>query len=392
MTRRLPSTSFALFALAIGTFGIGTTEFGPMGMLPTLAQGVGIDIPTAGLLISAYAVGVAIGAPIMTVLLSRWPRRKALLALMTLFTVGNLLSAVAPNYATLLVARVITSLNHGAFMGLGSLVAASLVAKDRQASAVAAMFMGLTVANIGGVPAATWLAEMLGWRESFLAIGALGLVAMASLQLSLPPGEVERAPRIRAEVAVLTKPVILMALATTVLSASGMFTLYTYINPLLRSLAGAGSAFVTAMLVLVGVGFTIGNGLGGKLADRSVDGTLAGFLILSAVDLLAFPWLAATQTGAALAVLLWAIAAFGVVPPLQLRVMRSAAGAPALASSINIGAFNVGNAIGALVGGAALRLGLGYGAIPLAASALAACALIVVLLPKAGLTLRGERV
>lgn len=373
------SAALPLLALAIGAFGIGTTEFGPMGMLPTIAQGVDVSIPTAGMLISAYAIGVMVGAPIMTLLLARWSRRKALIALMAIFTLGNLLSAASPDYASLLAARVITSFNHGAYFGLGSLVAASLVPREKQASAMAAMFLGLTIANIGGVPAATWLGQAIGWRESFAAIAVLGVLAMSSLALALPSGTRGRVPDIRAELRVLTRPTVLMALTTTVMGAGAMFTLYTYINPALETLTQASPVFITAMLVLIGVGFTIGNTIGGKLADRSVDGALIGFLLLLIATMVAFPWAARTQAGAAVALLVWGTAAFAVVPPLQMRVMRAATGAPGLASSVNIGAFNLGNALGAALGGGVLQAGLGFAAVSIAGGMLAALGLMLVL-------------
>jgi DHA1 family inner membrane transport protein len=373
------SAALPLLALAIGAFGIGTTEFGPMGMLPTIAQGVGVSIPSAGMLVSAYAIGVMVGAPIMTLLLARWSHRKALIALMAIFTVGNLLSALAPNYLSLMVARVVTSLNHGAFFGLGSLVASSLVPREKQASAVAAMFLGLTIANVGGVPAATWLGQQIGWRESFAAVAMLGVLAMASLRFALPPGGKGHVPDVAAELHALTRPPVLMALATTVLCSGAMFALYTYINPSLETLTQASPAFITAMLVLIGIGFTLGNTLGGKLADRSVDGALIGFLLVLVVSMLAYPWFAQTQLGAAVALLVWGTAAFAVVPPLQMRVMRAATAAPGLASSVNIGAFNLGNALGAALGGAVLQAGGSYAAVSVAGGTLAALGLLLVL-------------
>lgn len=368
-----------LLALAIGSFGIGTTEFGPMGMLTAIAEGVDVSIPSAGLLVSAYAIGVTLGAPFMTLLLGRWSRRKALMALMALFTLGNLLSALAPGYASLMVARVVTSLTHGAFFGIGAVVAASLVPPGKQASAVATMFMGLTLANIGGVPAATWLSESLGWRQSFAAIAVLGVLAMLALRLALPRGSAALARTdVRAELRVLTRPVVLLAMLTTVLSSGAMFSLYTYITPALKTFNAATPTLITGLLALAGVGFTIGNSLGGRLADRSVDKTLIGFLILIALSMLAFPWLAQTQLGAAVGVLVWGIGAFAVVPPIQMRVMRAAAEAPGLASAVNIGAFNLGNALGAAMGAAVLSAGLGYGAVMVAGAALAVLALLLV--------------
>ncbi|HEY3432755.1 MAG TPA: MFS transporter [Rhodocyclaceae bacterium] len=370
-----------LLALAVGAFGIGTTEFAPMGLLPVIADGVSVSIPTAGLLVSAYAIGVMIGAPIMTLALARWPQRRALITLMAIFTIGNLLSALAPSYTTLLVARLITSLNHGAFFGLGSVVAASVVAPGRQASAVATMFMGLTIANIGGVPAATWLGQTIGWRLSFVATAGLGLLAMAALRFALPKGEAGTMPDIRRELAVLGRPVVITALLTTVLGSAAMFTLYTYIAPLLERITGASPGFVTAMLVLIGIGFSIGNAVGGRLADRSIDGSLIGFLLLLIAVMLAFPLLAASPVGAAAGLLVWGAATFALVPPLQMRVMEAASEAPGLASSVNIGAFNLGNAVGAAAGGWAISAGLGYSAVPLVGAMIAMVGLALVLVP-----------
>ncbi|WP_186267634.1 MFS transporter [Burkholderia gladioli] len=374
-----PRSTLPLLALAVGAFGIGTTEFSPMGLLPVIAEGVHVTIPSAGMLISAYAIGVMVGAPVMTLLLARASRRTALMLLMGIFTIGNLLSAAAPDYTTLLLARLVTSLNHGAFFGIGSVVAASVVPRERQASAVAIMFMGLTIANVGGVPAATWLGQMIGWRMSFVATAGLGLLAIAGLFAALPRGESGRMPDLRAELAVLTRPVVLGALATTVLGAGAMFTLYTYVAPTLAQLTHATPGFVTAMLVLIGVGFSIGNVAGGRLADRSLDGSLIAFLLLLIVVMLAFPMLAATHVGAALALLVWGIATFAVVPPLQMRVMRAASEAPGLASSVNVGAFNLGNALGAAVGGAAISSGLGYSAVPMVGAGIAVLGLLLVL-------------
>ena len=374
------SATLPLLALAIGSFGVGTTEFGPMGMLSSIAEGVDVSIPSAGLLVSAYAIGVTLGAPVMTLLLGRWSRRKALMALMAIFTLGNLLSALAPGYGSLMAARVVTSLTHGAFFGIGAVVAASVVPRDKQASAVATMFMGLTLANIGGVPAATWLSDHIGWRESFAAIAVLGQLAMVALRLALPRGSAAQTPTdVRAELKVLTRPVVLLAMLTTVLSSGAMFSLYTYITPALKTFNAASPALITGLLALAGVGFTIGNALGGKLADRSVDKTLIGFLLLIATSMLAFPWLAKTHIGAAVGVLVWGIGAFAVVPPIQMRVMRAAAEAPGLASSVNVGAFNLGNALGAAMGAAVLSAGQGYAAVMFAGAGLAILALGLVL-------------
>ncbi|PRH89116.1 MFS transporter [Labrys okinawensis] len=372
--------NWPLLALAVGAFGIGTTEFTPMGLLPVIAQGVDVSIPSAGLLISAYAIGVMVGAPVMTLLFSRFGKRTALMLLMAIFTVGNLLSALAPGYTTLLLARLVTSLSHGAFFGLGSIVAASVVPREKQASAVATMFMGLTIANIGGVPAATWIGQQIGWRMAFAGTAVLGVIAIASLWLALPRGETGKVPDLRRELGVLTHPTVLLAMATTVMGAGAMFTLYTYVAPVLADLTGASDTFVTIGLVLIGVGFTIGNGLGGRLADWSLDGATKIFLAALAVIMMALPLVLASHVGAAIGLLLWGAATFAIVPPVQMRVMQAAAQAPGLASSINVGAFNLGNALGAAVGGGVISLGLGYAAVPVAGGVLAAAGLLLVML------------
>ncbi|CAM4190425.1 MFS transporter [Bordetella muralis] len=365
-------SSAALLALATGAFAIGTTEFSPMGLLPVIADGVQVSIPTAGMLVSAYAVGVMIGAPIMTLLFSRFGKRAALMSLMLIFTIGNLLSAFAPDYTTLLLSRLITSLNHGAFFGLGAVVAASVVPREKQASAIAAMFMGLTLANIGGVPAATWIGQQVGWRMSFAGTAVLGLITIAALWVALPKGEPGKRPEVRRELKVLTRPEVLLAMSTTVLGAGAMFTLYTYVAPVLADITHASPGFVAFALVLIGVGFTVGNTLGGRLADWSLDGATKLILATLAIVMAILPWLMTTHVGTAIGLVVWGAAAFGIVPPVQMRVMQAAAQAPGLASSVNIGAFNLGNAVGAALGGVVISQGLGYAAVPLAGAALAA--------------------
>jgi DHA1 family inner membrane transport protein len=372
--------NFPLIALAVGAFAIGTTEFSPMGFLPEIATDLSVSIPQAGLLISAYAVGVMIGAPLMTLWLARFPKRTALILLMAIFTVGNILATIAPNYLGLMAARLVTSLNHGAFFGLGSVVAASVVPKDKQASAVAMMFMGLTIANIGGVPLATWVGQNIGWRMSFAAITLLGIITMLALWKALPHQQQTKRPDVRAELKVLTSMPVVLALLTTVMSAGAMFALYTYIAPSLKVFTHASPELITFMLVLIGIGFSIGNHFGGKFADQSLDKTLIGFLVLLMLMMLLFPILATTTIGAAIALIIWGAAAFAVVPPLQMRVMTVAHDAPGLASSVNIGAFNLGNALGAVAGAAVLNLNLSYAAVSYAGATLSALALILVLI------------
>lgn len=369
-----------LLALAIGAFAIGTTEFSPMGFLPQIAESLNISIPSAGMLITAYALGVMFGAPFMTLWFGHFSRRKALIILMSIFTLGNLLAAIAPNYWGLMGARIITSLNHGAFFGIGSIVATSVVPKDKQASAVAMMFMGLTIANIGGVPLATWIGQTIGWRMAFALIALLGLITMLALWKALPKLQVNERPNVRAELKVLTRLPVVLALLTTVMSAGAMFTLYTYIAPSLHSITHATPTTITLMLVLIGIGFSLGNHFGGKFADLSLNKTLIGFLALLMLMMLLFPVLAKTTLGAALALIVWGAAAFAVVPPLQMRVMSVAHDAPGLASSVNIGAFNLGNALGAAAGGMVLSAGLSYAAVSYMGAVLTGLGLLLVLL------------
>lgn len=371
--------NYPLVALSIGAFGIGVTEFAPMGMLPGIAADLGVSIPSAGLLVSAYAMGVLIGAPLMTLTTARIPRRYLLIGLMAIFTLGNLLSALATNYQTLLIARVVTSLNHGAFFGIGSIVATSLVAPDKRAGAVAAMFMGLTIATIGGVPMATWFGETFGWRTAFWGIAGLGAIAMAALWWALPNTPMAKSEGMLAEIRVLARKPVLAALALTVVGSSAMFTVFTYIAPILRDAIHASTLFITAMLMLFGIGLTLGNVWGGKGADRSVDRTLVLSLSALIVVLLAFSVLMRWPLPAAAAILIWGAASFALVPPLQMRVMEAAKDAPNLASAVNIGAFNLGNAIGAVLGGAVINAGLGYPAISLAGAGMAALGLVMVL-------------
>jgi MFS transporter, DHA1 family, inner membrane transport protein len=380
-----------LVALAIGAFGIGVTEFAPMGMLPGIAADLGVSIPAAGLLVSAYALGVLIGAPLMTLATGKVPRRYLLIGLMAIFTLGNLLSALATDYQSLLIARVVTSLNHGAFFGVGSVVAASVVPPEKRAGAVAAMFMGLTLATIGGVPLATWFGELLGWRTAFWGIAGLGLVAMASLWFALPNVPLPKSAGVMAEIRVLGRGPVLAALTLTVVGSSAMFTVFTYIAPILHGQAQASTAFITAMLVLFGVGLTLGNVWGGKAADRSVDRTLIVSLLVLIAVLLVLPATLGWSLSTALAILVWGIASFALVPPLQMRVMDAAKDAPNLASAVNIGAFNLGNAIGAALGGAVINAGLGYSAVSFAGALMAGLGLVLTLAWRARPAVPGAR-
>lgn len=371
-----------LLALAVGAFGIGTTEFAPMGLLTVIAADLKVSIPTAGLLVSGYALGVMAGAPLLTLTTGRVPRKLLLMGLMGLFTLGNALSALAPSYGILLAARVVTSLCHGAFFGVGSVVAAGLVAKDRQAGAVAGMFMGLTIANIGGVPLATWVGQHAGWRAAFAGIAGLGLLAIAALQLALP--KVESAPAVdtRHEVAVMLRPAVLVALLTTVLGSGAMFTVFTYISAILQHVTRVSPNLITATLVIYGLGLTLGNWLGGRFADKALRRTLVVVLLSLTALLVLFAVTMRSTVPAILTVFAWGVATFALVPSLQSKIMRVAKEAPNLAASVNIGAFNLGNALGAALGGGVIAAGLGYPWVSLAGAGMALAGLACVLLDR----------
>ncbi|MFJ5481756.1 MFS transporter [Pectobacterium actinidiae] len=369
--------NLAILALALGAFGIGVTEFTPMGMLPLIAHDFDISIPTAGIMISAYALGVMIGAPLMTLTTGRIPRRTLLIGMVAIFTLGNLLSAISINYSMLLISRVITSLNHGAFFGVGSVVAASLVPAHRRATAISAMFMGLTFANVIGVPLATWTGEVTGWRAAFWGISVIGLVTMAALWKTLPAMPVPVGSNVLAELSVLLSRPVLAALGLTVLSSSAMFTVFTYIVPMLRNVTQASTFFVTSMFVTYGIGLTVGNWIGGKFTDRYPVRTLTLSLVAVVVTLLLFALLLPYALPTAALIFLWGVASFAVMPPLQMRVMTAAQHAPSLASSVNIGAFNLGNAIGAALGGAVITAGLTYRFVAVAGAVTAALGLLM---------------
>lgn len=374
--------NWPLLSLAVGAFAIGTTEFTPMGLLPVIAHGLQVSVPKAGGLVTAYAMGVMIGAPVITLLMARFRRKLALILLMGLYVAGNLLSAVSNSYELLFAARVLTSLAHGAFFGLGAIEASLSVAPSRRASAVASMFMGLTIANIIGVPAATWLGLNFGWHSAFGITATLGLVTMLAVQFALPAREVGPAPEVGRELRVLVKGNVLLALLTTAIGAGAMFVLYTYIAPILEHITHASPTVITVALMLTGVGFSIGNAVGGRSADRSLDGSLLVFFPILGAIMLIFPWMAQTVPGALFASLLWGASTFSLMPALQMRVMQAAHDAPALASSMNIGAFNLGNAIGAALGGIALSMGLGYSGVSVIGTALALVGVGLVLLSR----------
>lgn len=377
----------ALYALAIGAFGIGTTEFMPMGLLQQIAGDLHVDIARAGLLVSAYALGVFVGAPVLTLATRRLPRKAVLLGLMAIFTLGNLASALAPGYASLLAARVLTSLAHGTFFGVGAVVATSLVPANRQASAIATMFNGLAVATLLGVPAGAWLGLHVGWHAAFWAVTAVGLLAMLAVAWLVPATRGAAAPvALGTELRAIASTPVLLGLATTVFGFAGVFVVYTYIEPLLTRVAGFTDAAVSPILLVFGVGMLIGNPLGGRLADRALAPALLGSLAALAAVLLALGLLLAQPWPMVLLTGLLGLAMFATVAPLQLWVLRKATDAPSLASSLNIGAFNLANALGAWLGSETIARGYGLAALPWAAALITVAGIAIALL-----AVRGER-
>lgn len=372
----------ALWALAIGAFGIGMTEFVIGGLLPQVAEDYGVSVPVAGYLATGYAFGVFIGAPILTILGARAPRKALLVILALLFTVGNLLTAAAPTMEWAILGRLITSLNHGAFFGIGSVIAAEIVAPNRRAQAIAFMFSGLTVANLVGVPLGTWLAQWVSWRATFYVISLIGVVTMIGVMTLIPRMPASQGGSVRHEIKAFANPQVLLAMGITVLGPAAFFTSITYIAPMMVEVAGYAPGSVVWLMVVFGLGLVIGNILGGRYADRALMPTLYLTLAAQAVVLLVF-WLGArSQVVSALSIFLMAAFGFATVSPIQKLVMDKAraAGAPTLASAVNIGMFNLGNALGAWLGGLVIALGFGYAAPNWAGALLSASALVLALL------------
>ncbi|RQO36367.1 MFS transporter [Herminiimonas sp. KBW02] len=377
----------ALVILALSAFAIGTTEFVIMGLLPDVARSLSVSIPSAGWLISGYALGVAIGAPIMAVATASLPRKRALLLLMGIFIVGNVLCAVATNYNFLMVARIITALCHGAFFGIGSVVAASLVPENRKASAVALMFTGLTLANVLGVPLGTALGQVAGWQMPFWAVAVLGVLSLIGLWRVMPVNRHEEKTDLRAEIGQLRNAGLWAALATTMLFSAATFALFTYVAPLLEDVTHLSPRGVTWTLFLIGVGLTVGNYIGGRLADWRLGTALTGIFLALAVVSSIVRWTSPDLISVEINLFLWAMVSFAAVPGLQVNVMIFGKAAPNLVATLNIGAFNVGNALGAWVGGSVISAGFGLQAVPLAAGVLA---LTAVLAMRVSMRLAGE--
>ncbi len=369
-----------LLALAVASFGIGTTEFAIMGLLPNVAESLDVSIPQAGLLVTGYALAVTVGAPILAIATARLPRRATLVGLMGIFIVGNILCALAPTYGTLMAARVVTALAHGAFFGIGSVVATQVVPREQRAQAIALMFTGLTLANVLGVPAGTILGQALGWRSTFWAVSGIGVAAVLALLAWVPRVAADRGANLLREFRAVGRTQVLLAMLISTLSSVSLFSVFTYIAPLLETVSGISPAGVSIALLLFGVGLTAGNLLGGRLADwRLMPSVIALFVLLIAV-LLIFRTASTAAVPAVAVLVVWGAVVFALVSPLQLRVVTEATEAPNLASTLNQGAFNLGNATGAWLGGLLITAGYGYRVLPLLGAGVAALALLLTVL------------
>lgn len=347
----------ALFALTLSAFAIGTTEFVIVGLVPTIANDLQVSLPSAGLLVSLYAFGVAIGVPVLTALTGRWNRKYLLLSLMALFVVGNLLAWQAPSYESLIIARILTGLAHGVFFSIGSTIATSLVSKEKEASAIAIMFTGLTVALVTGVPLGTWIGQHFGWRATFLVVSALGVIALVGSALLVPKNLKQNRPaRLKEQAQVLVQPRLLLVYLMTILGYGGTFTAFTYLAPILQSESGFSANAIGLIMLVYGVSVSVGNIYGGKLADKKgpINALTIIFSALTLI-LLALTFTMTSKIGAVFTVLVWGAFAFGNVPGLQVYVVKLAEkftpNAVDVASGLNIAAFNIGIALGSILGG-----------------------------------------
>ena len=368
-----------ILALAVASFGIGTTEFVIMGLLPEVARSFDVTIPQAGYLVSGYAMGVVVGAPIVAIATARLPRKSALLALIGVFLAGNLGCALAPSYGLLMAARIVTAFAHGAFFGIGAVVARDLVPREKRTQAVSLMFAGLTLANVLGVPLGTALGQAAGWRSTFWAVVAIGLAAGVAIQLCVPAGLPGTRGRLVSEFRALGRWPVLRPMLISTLSSVSFFTVFTYIAPFLTGITGFSPRGVTGVLVAAGMGLTIGNLAGGHFADRGAMATIVGSFLGIVAALLVLMAVAHHPAATVAAVVVWSGLVFALVSPLQIWVVEAASDAPNLASTLNQGAFNLGNATGAWIGGTALTLGAGYDQLPLIAAAVSLVGLGLVL-------------
>ncbi|THF73727.1 MFS transporter [Cohnella fermenti] len=369
---------FPLLCLTLGAFAIGMTEFLIMGLLPNVAADLNVSIPRAGQLITGYALGVAVGAPVLTILTLRIAQKKLLVLLMFIFIVGNALSIIAPNYVLLLSARILTAFAHGTFLGVGTLMAARLVKPEKRAGAVSLVLAGLTIANIVGVPFGTFIGQQLGWRASFAAITILGLISLAGIVRFIPKYERTAPPKLSKELRSLVKPQVLLMLGTGAFGCASLFALFTYITPILETVTGFAEHNVTYILVLFGIGVTLGNILGGKLADWKLMPSVILVFGLLAVVLALMTVMLESPVLAVLAIFVWGIGAFGAFPGINVRIMNEAHEAPLLSSTSTHSFLNIGNAAGAYLGGVVITHS-GLHGVPWLASGLAAVGLLIAL-------------
>lgn len=367
----------AILALALGGFGIGVTEFAAMGLLRSIADSFDISEPQAGTVISAYALGVVVGAPLLTVWTSRWRRRTLLMVLMGLFTAGNVVAAFAPTLETLVAARFLAGIPHGAYFGVASLVAASLAGAGKQARAVAQVLLGLSVANVIGVPVATWLGEAAGWESAFLAVGVIGAATVVAILVVVPEPTGGVVVRAREELAALARPQILATLAVGAVGFGGMFAIYTYIQWTMVDVAGIDRAWMPAVLAVYGLGMVAGNVVGGIIADRDLDRGLVVIATVMTAVLALFSLAAHNPVTAVIGLFLVGATGSALVPGLQTRLMRYAGRGQTLAASLNHSALNAANALGAWIGGVVIAFGFGYTSPALAGAALAALGLAI---------------
>jgi len=368
-----------LLALALGGFGIGLTEFGIVGLLPEVAGDFGVSETVAGYLVSGYALSVAFGAVVLTAALGRIDRKNVLLGLMMLFILGNLISALASTYSILLIGRIVAALCHGAFFGVGAVVASDMVAENRKGGAIALMFGGLTLANVLGVPLGTFLGQQLGWRSTFWAITIIGVLALAGIQLLVPATPTGPGANLRSELGAFRRTQVWVSLAVSLLTFASVVGAFTYIAFTLTKVSGFALSSVPWLLVLFGVGTFIGNYIGGKATDRSLNITLITVLALLALVLGLFALTAQSKIMSVISLLLMGAIGLAAAPGLQVRIMRYAPDAPGMASGANIAAFNVGNALGAWLGGLTLAAGFGFASPLWVGAGLALTGLLVLL-------------
>jgi DHA1 family inner membrane transport protein len=375
-------SGLALAALATGTFAIGMTEFVITGLLPDIAADFAVSIPTAGLLISGYAISVLIGGPLVTALVINRPRKPVLVALLAFFVAGNILSALAPAYGIMLAGRIVAALCHGSFIGFATIVAGDLVRPERRSSAIAAMLSGLTIANVAGVPLGTLLGQQLGWRATFWAMALLGLVAAAATALLVPAKSTSAsaAAPVRTQLAAFRKPEVWLALGMTALAFGAVYAPFTYVAPLMTDIAGFSEGSLPYLLALFGLGLVLGNVLGARGADHRLMGTILAASAAMLVVLVAFGWTAHAKAPATVTLFLLGVAAYATVPGLTTRVLTAGGGENLLASSAAVSAFNLGNAAGAYLGGRAITAGWDYDATPLVGAAMEAGAIGVAII------------